>query len=148
WVTSLSTGKPLAGATVSLRRNATGEMFRATTDGQGLVVVPKEQYNPVRNGSIPGDDMLFVSAGDDWTYQRVTRALASQRSPVDVDLQQKGAWAGILYTDRGVYRPGESIKLAGIFRKFDAAGMKTPPGAEARIEVRDSQDEHVFEGRA
>lgn len=149
WVTRLSTGKPLSGATVSVQRPSDQrEAFRGVTDSDGLVAIPKQKYDPVKNGAVDGEAFLLVSAGDDWTYQRVERAMASARSDVAVDLQQRGAWTGLLYTDRGVYRPGESLKLAGLFRKFDAVGMKTVPGAEARIEVTDSQSERVFEGRA
>jgi uncharacterized protein YfaS (alpha-2-macroglobulin family) len=149
WVTRLSTGKPLPGASVSVQRPSDQrEAFRGVTDSEGLVVIPKRQYDPVKHGAVDNDAFLLVSSGDDWTYKRVERAMASARSDVAVDLQQRGTWTGMLYTDRGVYRPGESLKLAGLFRKYDAAGMKTAPGAEARIEVTDSQSERVFEGRA
>src|SRR6478736_183843 len=149
WVTRLSTGQPLSGATVSVQRPTDQhEAFRGITDSEGLVAIPKQQYDPVKNGAIDREAFLLVSAGDDWTYQRVERAMASARSAVPVDLQQRGTWAGMLYTDRGVYRPGESLKLAGLFRKFDAAGMKTTPGAEVRLELTDSQGERVFESRA
>jgi uncharacterized protein YfaS (alpha-2-macroglobulin family) len=137
------------GATVSVQRaSAPHEAFRGVTDAEGLVAIPKGQYDPVKNGAVDREAFLHVRAGDDWTYQRVERSMASARPDVAVDLQQRGTWSGMLYTDRGVYRPGESLKLAGLFRKFDAAGLKTPPGAEARIEVTDSQSERLFEGRA
>lgn len=149
WVTRLSTGQPISGATVSVQRAAAkSEVFRGSTDAEGLVVIPKQAFDPVKHGRVDRDAFLFASAGEDWTYQRIERAVASQRSPVAVDLQQRGAWSGMLYADRGVYRPGETLKLAGVFRKFDAAGMKTPLGAEARIELTDSQGERVFDGRA
>ncbi|MGC4090094.1 MAG: MG2 domain-containing protein [Polyangiaceae bacterium] len=149
WVTRLSTGQPVPGATVSVQRaGEQREAFRGVTDAQGLIAIEKRQFDPVKNGGVDSEAFLFVSADDDWTYQRVERAMASSRSNVSVDLQQRGSWAGMLYTDRGVYRPGETLKLAGMFRKVDAAGMKTVPGAEARIQVTDSQSERVFEGRA
>ena len=149
WVTRLSTGQPLPGAKVSVQRSGDRhEAFRGITDSEGLLAISKQEYDPIKNGAIDGNAFLLVNAGDDWTYERVTRAMASSRSSVPVDLQQRGTWSGMLYTDRGVYRPGESLKLAGLFRKFDAAGMKTAPGAEVRIEMTDSQSEHVFDGRA
>ncbi len=74
--------------------------------------------------------------------------MASERSGVDVDLEQRGAWAGMLYTDRGVYRPGESIKLAGVFRRVDAAGIKVVPDEVVRVAVTDAEGETVFDGRA
>lgn len=149
WVTRLSTGQPLPNAVISVQRNGQQrEAFRGTTDAAGIVRIPKATYNPVKNGGVDQDAVMLVTSDGDWTYQPVERAMASARSDIPVDLQQRGVWSGMLYTDRGVYRPGEALKLAGLFRKLDAEGVKTPPGAEARIAVNDSQGERIFEGRA
>src|ERR1019366_8658756 len=97
---------------------------------------------------IDGAAVLFARKDDDWTYQRVERAAASYRSGVDVDLEQRGAWSGMIYTDRGVYRPGETLKLGGVFRRVDAAGIKVVAGESVRVAVTDAEGETVFDGRA
>jgi uncharacterized protein YfaS (alpha-2-macroglobulin family) len=157
WVTRLSTGGAVDGATVSIvRANKWGnsgppagaEVFRTTTNADGVAVVPESAYSPLRDGSFDTGAVFVVRAGDDWTWQRVERASASYRSGVDVDLAQRGVWGGLVYADRGVYRPGETMKLAAIFRKFDGKSLVAVPGEEVRIAVKDAQDESVFDGRA
>jgi len=151
WITHLSTGAPVPNATVAVRKpgaRSGGELFSGTTDARGLVAIPSERFDPVKGSSFDHDAVILARAGDDWTYQRVERAAASFRSGVDVDLAQRGEWAGLLFTDRGVYRPGEAVKLAGIFRRVDAAGMKSPEGQEVRVAVNDGEGEKVFDGRA
>jgi uncharacterized protein YfaS (alpha-2-macroglobulin family) len=149
WVTRLSDGAPVPSAAVSLRKANQAELFATTTDAMGLAAIPADRYSPIREGGrIDADTFLVARKDNDWTYQRVERAAASYRSGVDVDLEQRGAWAGLLYTDRGVYRPGETIKLAGVFRRVDAAGIHVAPGEAMRVAIHDAEDETVFDGRA
>ncbi|HEX3770772.1 MAG TPA: MG2 domain-containing protein [Polyangiaceae bacterium] len=149
WVTRLSDGTPVAGATVSVRKAGKGELFATTTDASGLATIPADRFSGVTGaGQIDAAAVLFVRKDDDWTYQRVERSQASYRSGVDVDLEQRGTWAGILYTDRGVYRPGETLRVSGVFRRVDAAGIKVVGGEALRLTVNDAQGEVVFDGRA
>jgi uncharacterized protein YfaS (alpha-2-macroglobulin family) len=149
WVTKLSDGAPVANASVAIRKAGKPELYATTTDGSGLATIPSERFSAVTEaGQIDGAAVLFVRKDDDWTYQRVERAAASYRSGVDVDLEQRGAWAGIVYTDRGVYRPGETLKLGGVFRRVDAAGIKVVSGEAVRVTVTDAEGETVFDGRA
>jgi len=149
WVTSLSNGAPVDGATVSIRKANKPQAFETTTDGSGLAAIPGDRYASVDNrGNVDSDAFIFVGKGGDWTYQRVERAAASYRGSVGIDLAQRGEWAGMLYTDRGVYRPGEAIKLACVFRRVDAAGIKATPGETVRVSVTDDSGETVFDGRA
>ncbi len=149
WVTRLSDGAPVPNATVAVRKANKPELFATTTDAMGLATLPTDRYSALgEGGRIDEDAFLVVRKDDDWTYQRVERAAASYRSGVDVDLEQRGAWAGLLYTDRGVYRPGETLKLAGVFRRVDAAGIRLAPAEPMRVAVHDAEGETVFDGRA
>src|SRR5208282_2454756 len=69
WVTSLATGKPVGGATVSLRTPEKGEVFAAKTDGQGTAEIPSDKFDPFGDGKDPNrakpPAFLFVRAGDD-----------------------------------------------------------------------------------
>ena len=148
WVTHLSTGAPVPDATVSIEKPGKPTVFSSTTNADGMVVISAEQWNPLREGgTIDTNTFFVVRAGDDWTFQRIAQAAASFRAGVDIDLAQRGQWAGMLYTDRGVYRPGEALKLSGVFRKVDAEGLKVV-NTDARVAFEDAQGEKVFDGRA
>ena len=55
---------------------------------------------------------------------------------------------GKLITDRGVYRPGETIEVSGIFRTPEPHGTSTPSGREVEVKLRDEDDQALFTGTA
>jgi hypothetical protein len=148
WVTRLSTGAPVAGAAVAVR-TPKREVYATTTDPQGLATVPEAAMKPIaEGGAVDRTTWVVARTGDDWVAQRLERSSADERAAPEVDLSQKGDWEGIVFTDRGVYRPGETIKLSALVRRSDAAGLKVPPPTDLRIEVKDAQDDRVFSGHA
>jgi alpha-2-macroglobulin len=152
WVTSLATGKPVDGATVSLRNAKKGELFRVTTDPDGTAILPPDKFDPTGNERGKGrteDPVLFVRAGDDWTFHQVERASVDSRVASQFqDLEVRREHVGIVFLDRGVYRPGETAKLCGILRALDPAGLTPPTGKDIRIEVMDGNGGKVFTTRA
>ncbi len=152
WITRLSTGAPVARARVSV---FVGQEERAVveTDDQGVAAISAERFNPMnesRGGyeSIRSDASIVVRAGDDWTFERVTQASIDARAAGEFqDLAHRAKWAGLLFTERGVYRPGETMKLAGVMREIDPAGLKTIE-RDVRLAVSDGTGASIFEGRA
>jgi hypothetical protein len=148
WVTRLTTGAPVSGAAVAVR-TPKREIFSATTDAHGVARLDEAAFKPVGDaGARQLPSWLFVRSGEDWVYQPVERASADRRAAPDVDLAQNGEWEGLVFTDRGVYRPGETIKLSALVRRSDATGLKVPPPTDVRIEVKDAEDDSVFSGHA
>jgi hypothetical protein len=153
WVTSLATGKPVQNANVSVRTPDKGEIVALRTDDRGMVMIPADRYNPFgdpkKQGNAPTPPaFVFASAGDDWTYQRFERSATDARVASGFqDFGTRAEMAGMIYTDRGIYRPGETVKVAGLFRAIDAAAMRSPAGDEVRIEAKDGHDEAIFTTR-
>jgi hypothetical protein len=154
WVTSLATGKPAAGAAVSLRSPTRGEVFSTRTDDQGLAEIPADRFDPFGDGKDPlkpagRPAFLFVRSGDDWTWHPMDRSATDQRVASGFqDFNAQTQMVGMVYTDRGVYRPGETVKVAGVFRALDLAGMRAAAGDEVRVEAHDSSDAAVTLSRA
>lgn len=166
WVTQLSSGKPVSGANVAIRTVKNGEVFQGTSDAQGLVVVPIERFDPLvrearnneeegANGgepqswSVRTDAAIVVKSGDDWTITKVAPSAVENRLASDFQLLSKeGRWAGMLFADRGVFRPGEIAKVSGIVRVVEGGGLRTIPGRELRIQLKDTNSEQIFDGRA
>ena len=148
WVTRLSNGAPVASAQVAVR-TAKRELFATTTDAQGVAHIPSTVPSPVAPaGTAEASQWLFVRSGDDWMYQSLERSTADERAAPDIDLEQRGDFEGLVFTDRGVYRPGETLRLSAIVRKSDAAGIKVPASTDVRVEVKDAQDQRIFSGHA
>lgn len=170
WVTQLSTGKPVSGASVAIRTAgkepsaAPHDVFQGTTDAQGLVVIPIDRFDPIakeakaptsdddssgEDARVRSDAAIVVRSGDDWTITKVARSDVEARLASGFQLLSKeGRWTGMLFADRGVFRPGETAKVAGIVRVVEGDGTRTIPGRELRIQLMDRNSEQIFDGRA
>ncbi|CAM5198619.1 alpha-2-macroglobulin [Alishewanella longhuensis] len=129
FVMSLLSGEPVAGAEVQLLGRNGMPILRATTDTQGQAqlgvtqgfqgaqqpVVYLVRYN--QNGQT---DSTFIP--DD----RYSRQLDFSRFAVDGEYQssQPDQLKAFLFSDRGIYRPGEQVRLASIIRRSDLDPVK------------------------
>lgn len=152
WITSLATGKPVPSAAVSVRTPKDGELFAGRTDDSGLCEIPGDRFDPFgdQKGQAKNSRgaFLYVRSGDDWTYQAVERSGADHRIASSFqDFDGKGDVLGMLYTERGIYRPGETVKVAGIFRAQAGGGLRPLIGEELRIEATDARGDTVFTNR-
>jgi hypothetical protein len=166
WVTQLSSGKPVTGASVAIRTVKSGDIFTDTTDAQGLVVIPISRFDPLtkearnteEDGSgesqasqwtVRNDAAIVVKSGDDWTITKIAASQVESRLASEFQLLSKeGRWAGMLFADRGVFRPGETAKVSGIVRVVEGDGLRTIAGRELRIQLKDHNSEQIFDGRA
>ena len=149
WATRLSDGKPIGGARVSIRGVDGSESFTGTTDAQGLCTIAAKDYVPVaESGAVDEQGILFVRAGDDWSYRRVSDMVSPWRyGDVATDIGGELRPFGMVFTDRGVYRPGETVRAKAIFRVPLEKGTRTPKGEDYVIEAYDSAETKVFEHR-
>ena len=145
WVTHLSSGEPAPQATVSVYNQNGDVVCAGQTDAHGLVPFSPEEFRPIRRqGDVDTSLLLVAHAGDDVTYQRLEPATSVSTGPIDY--LQKGQWAGLVFTDRGVYRPGETVKLGGFFRRTAERGFTLLPGQEYQYQVQDAQNETIAVG--
>lgn len=118
WVTSLSTGKPAAGVNVKAVSYNNQVLAQGITDLDGTVrmSVPDGPDGPVW--------VVIAEHGEDLAYLQPDR-----RQWVLDDVDQSGRpvpehYDVMLYTERGAYRPGDTIYVTGIVR--DAMGHVPP----------------------
>ena len=136
---SLASAKFLEKVNVLLVARNNGELARAFTDKSGMV-----RFAPglVRGtgGQRPAAVMAFAESGEfvflDLTrpgFDLTDRGVGGRAAPGPVD--------GFLYTERGVYRPGETVRATAIFRDDRAKALADlpvmvklirPNGVEAR----------------
>lgn len=121
-VTRLDDGKPVAGAPIEAHRVRRGipplRLGAASTDASGLARVPIA-------GALARGDRIVVSVRDQGSFMYHS-----------IDAPRPMAPVGMLYTDRGAYRPGETVRLAGIFRRPGVAALTTPRGESVALKVR------------
>ena len=120
WVTSLSTGKPLEGVHLAARSAQNQALASAATNADGVArlrVPPNHPDGPLWLVTARADDDLNYIAPEKHRLAVSGTTLAGRATPTTYDV--------MLYTERGVYRPGDTIHLAGIVR--DANGGTPEP---------------------
>lgn len=113
-VTRLSSGAPVEGASVSLQRpdaKSAPAMFR--TDKRGYATIPAKSFVPDDYDARP---ILFARLGDDWTYRLAEQSYGTWNFGLPYGGNGKHAF-GLVFTERPIYRPGDVVKVKGIFRK-------------------------------
>lgn len=132
WVTRLSNAAPVRDAEVEiLRENATGRRYR--TDARGLVAIPAAELPFGNNERKKRDQALVIARSDgDWTFEALSHQLEPWRLPVSVDFSKQDRTFGMIFTDRGVYRPGDSVRVKGIVRREMRTGNAVVAGQTLR----------------
>ncbi len=128
FVRSLATARPVAGAGVSLLAANNDELGRIVTDANGEAVFAAGLLRGTQ-GLVPR--MVMAYAGQDFTALQLDkpgfdfsdRGVEGRADPGPVD--------GFLYTDRGIYRPGEVIELGTIVR--DGRASPLPDGQAVAV---------------
>ncbi len=159
WVNSISTGLPVSGARVSLLHDHR-EVLQGRSDDQGLAVFqlkPGEYRELFRDRENSWEDAIRIGVqkGSDkiefkpnYSHNQWRFGVYNSVSPVEISTPRMETYA---FTDRGVYRPGETVTFRGIDRSWDL-GDYVPYTGRYRIEIRESRYSgkvlHVEEGRS
>ncbi|WP_437901450.1 MG2 domain-containing protein [Sorangium sp. So ce124] len=133
WVTRLSTGAPVPGARVWIRAPGAPAPAAVATDAEGFAMVPATAHGPEATTTL-GRSVVFARAGDDWTYRSVADSLNGWRFGAPSDFSEPRPF-GMMFSDRGIYRPGDTVRVKGIFREEGARGARTPAGKSVAFKV-------------
>ena len=132
WVTALQTGQPVAGARVELQDENDEVVWRGATNADGLATGPggltwrqrKKQMERRVTASQGGDAaVLEIVEPSEW---------AAENSP------REDAERGWLFTDKPIYRQGETVQVKGLLRLVGKDGLSLPAaGREATLHLVD-----------
>jgi uncharacterized protein YfaS (alpha-2-macroglobulin family) len=143
WATDLASGRPQAGLAVSLYKRQGKEIAVGATGGNGLF----------QAGDLALEDLwseLFAVAGEpgDDDFAIAYNGWDSGISPWDFGVESEfwsNDYQGYLYTDRPIYRPGQTVYFKGILRADDDAHYSVPADIKT-LEVRlgDPQGKEIY----
>lgn len=143
WVTRLSDGKPVANAQVSVRDRNGAERVGAKTDSNGVATIPADRYAPIPNAEEFQGDVLVARLGADWTAHRVSDVLYSW--DVSTDYRGDLHTFGMVFTDRGMYRPGEIVHANVLLRTELPKGTATPASKQVHVTATDARGATVVD---
>ncbi len=143
WVTSLSNGVPVPGADVVVAGLERGKSSTpVTTDADGMATLPPGSLGADPNET--GTHTLVVARkGTDWAFRRVSDYLGPWRSSVPTDVFGRPQSYGLLFTERGVYRPGDELQLKGILRRQVDTGNEVLANRKLTLVLRSPEWEVV-----
>jgi uncharacterized protein YfaS (alpha-2-macroglobulin family) len=125
FVRSLRTATAASGMTLALVARNNEELLRVKTDGQGHAVFPAGSTRGT--GGMEPVVIMAYGASNDFTFldlrrpafDLTDRGVEGRASPGDLD--------AYIYTDRGVYRPGETVNFTTMVRDQNARAASDTP---------------------
>ncbi len=146
WVTSVSTAKPVAKAAVRVFDRSGLRVAEAVTDAQGVALLPGYDKLGSRQSYQAPRLLVSATAGDDTGY--VTTEGYDELVPGSVGRDfdvGRSCGLGLVFADRGIYRPGDTAHLKAILRTQAAGALTTPAeGTRVHLEVKDPEDKAVL----
>lgn len=144
FVHSLANGTPLAGARVDLLGKNGAAIATRITNADGHTKLPATgSFGREKSPSV-----FVVRRGDDTTFLpfgRRSQMLMTSRFDVGGEYVDPGrvdaALRAQLLTDRGLYRPGETVKLGAIVKRGDWRAL---PAVPLEITIRDPRGQTVL----
>lgn len=141
YVFSLESGKPIPGVTVEVVDPENQVLRSAGTQWNGMATMPLSEEDT---------GYLVASLDDDVHAQRFypgSSNISVWGFGIDFDWYGNEGEAQdeiYLFSDRDVYRPGETIHLKGYARSVNGNDVGAPSTNEARIEVIDPLGRHIM----
>lgn len=138
WLTDIP-GEPVPGAEIGVYARDGTLVARGITDDQGIcrTQVPRDPQPLIVIGRV-GEDITAAGLSNEW-------------------LSPSGSWWGwwrpapsarryavYIYTDRPIYRPGQTVFFKGLLRRDDDAVLSRPPvGTPVTVRIRDARNNVV-----
>lgn len=136
WVTDRTTNAPAVGVTVELWMPGRPNQSY-TTNSDGVAQIPATDYAPNLNAATDETEAILVARrGADSAFALVGDRLEEWRLDVPTDFSGELRHYGVLFTDRGIYRPGDSVKVKGIVRRETATGNALPAEKPVTLTLR------------
>ncbi len=141
-VFSLATGKAVAGARLRMldAKNATLDEAQTDADGEARLDTPKEsQWLIVENRK----DLHIVAFRDSSENLSLRRLHIEQAEDSD-EATDDDTRQVMLFTERPVYKPGETVHLKGIARDWSEEESSIPAGAKVTVRATDPRDRRIL----
>lgn len=132
WVTHISNAAPVEGAHVSVWNGTSTAVGDETTNADGVAFI-----RAAGGSALFGESVIGVTTSDD--HAALSLSVSSAVGSAQLGIAAGGTPSlsdvhGSVVADRGIYRPGESVRVVALARRIDG-GTATLPSAQP-VELR------------
>ena len=143
FVTRLDTGEPVPGARISLVTQENRTLWEGTTGTDGAAIAggsPRSKFWDFEFIVIVEKDGDTAYVGSNWH-----EGISPWEFGYNFNLREaKPILRGTIFSDRGVYRPGEEVHFKAVLRSDAPSGVgMIPAGTPVHLSLRDSQGRNV-----
>lgn len=149
YVSYLRNSLPASNCSIQLRSENNVLLWSGKTNSSGFVLTPGwEELNitPARRWNKP---KLWVIANDGENIAFIHSDWGTGVYPYHFNIPYEWSpehpkYAGHIFSERGIYRPGETVHLKGIIRENRAGQWAIPRIKEYNLFVKDSRNAEIF----
>jgi len=135
WAVDLATGAPVPGLNLQL----------VAIDGRNLGSLTTDQ-NGIARATLPQNRGTILALSEQ-PFAAIAEGWGRGISPWDFGMGQ-GVWEqklrAHLYTDRPIYRPGQTVNFKGVLRLEDDAAFTLPAAGAVKVTVRDAAWQELY----
>jgi len=129
-------GEPVGGSLVTTwRRKKEAAQFKTDEQGLGEVQIATEKWQEEAEAN---EEETYSEYGSEWVLAQHGNDVALV-APYSLNLSSDPSrdWSGYVYTDRPVYRPGDTVHFKAIVRKQDGDRLLLPSEREVEVKIED-----------
>lgn len=158
WITSMETGSPVPDASIMITDNHHNHFFPGRTDKDGILIIETGHEAPsvsfAKNlpqygkAQVKLNDISVVSVAteNDSSFKRIgtSRLFPSNVVQTTSSAQTEHMIRGHVFTERGVYRPGEKVYWKTTVRQFVENSITAAKDAIIKIEITSPRFQTLF----
>jgi len=137
---SCQTGKPLPNVTLQVFNDDAQPAKFATTDANGIARLARNPDARHLRATL-GNDIYLIP------FDQTLDTVSLWRFPVDTEWSHLSGWKRslLMFTDRALYRPGETVQLKGIVRQFLDNQITLTKDTTAQLTIKDSRSRILYD---
>jgi len=139
WANSLRSLAPIAGAEVRVFSPQNQVLLAGHTDRDGLARLAFDE----QAGMDPAPFLVTVRQGEDITFLRLDNSAVTVGGSIGARAYHERGYEAFLFSDRGIYRPGETAHIRAVVRGVDAL-CPDPFPVTLRIHRPDGKRDRTF----
>jgi len=137
WANDLQSGQPVPGLALEFFDSQGAALGNATTDADGVARIAIERSE--NRGVIALARQPFAAVASDWSNGV---SAGDFGLPTSYGLPKL---AGYVYTDRPIYRPGQTVNFKGLLRNEKDVNFSLPTGGKVQVTINSTSGEQIFQ---